>query len=704
MNSFSQIDSTQQLCDDPNFHAEINSLWTDVKPSFQAMVTNSGADSYNLYNLQSQSEPLLRHSFKHEKYNLTDELLTMYSQARSTLTTTDKYRYFGYNSTFSPVWSVETMHQNYSMWVDGQDPINPATEDLISSSQFLALVSYCIREISLLDSASRTTTMNTFVSDYLPVLNSHYNRWIFGTYINNGSNLQGHFQRRGWGCAYNGTYVPTMLTHKELIERLSLNQMGNGSAPNYCNTVTDKDLWIITGVSNYMAAFLTDSALISLKPSNYNDLQLYLSTANTLLQNRTTTTALSDFDQNAVTGALFGKNDWDAYPDHNHANNSQVDTLPANSSTAPGIGLGWDISHGTRFYSVFTSLNRNRNILGMSFPDANQMEHFANQFAYGIFNQDFEYPTFSNFSDGTDGWYRVGYANRPGFGIPPSGLAETALKGMYAEYRAYNDDIDTIMTALYNLIHYPDSTQRQFVIDTYEKNVWSNDVPVDRREYVFPLSSNNTAVAIGTKKNLLSFYSSICDPEIMAIPLPYSNYTFQLSRNNCQPKLYWKIIDPSQLEQINIQRANSKNNTFVDIKSFEPKEQNEFVDYHIEDGQIAYYRLEFISQDNTKEYSLVKAIPLNCNSTIFNTVNLYPNPASSNINIAYQAKNETNYSLGVVIYDVCGRICFEKELKSNSSLLNYTLNIEVLNAGTYFLKYSDKENGYSGVEKFSISK
>lgn len=65
---------------------------------------------------------------------------------------------------------------------------------------------------------------------------------------------------------------------------------------------------------------------------------------------------------------------------------------------------------------VFDSLYENKEIIGLDFPDEIFMNQLTNQFLYCAFNGDFSKPLFTNFMDGTTGWYLVGYEKRTGFG------------------------------------------------------------------------------------------------------------------------------------------------------------------------------------------------------------------------------------------------------------------------------------------------
>ena len=103
--------------------------------------------------------------------------------------------------------------------------------------------------------------------------------------------------------------------------------------------------------------------------------------------------------------------------------------------------------------------------------------------------------------DGTNGWYRVNYSGRVGFGYAPYCSATSVLSGGYGFYQNYNPDVDLVMTSLYNTIHSEDATIRNFVHNNYEHVTWLNYKP----NRIYNFSSPN----IRTKPILLEFYASI---------------------------------------------------------------------------------------------------------------------------------------------------------------------------------------------------
>ena len=89
---------------------------------------------------------------------------------------------------------------------------------------------------------------------------------------------------------------------------------------------------------------------------------------------------------------------------------------------------------------------------------------------------------------------------------------------------------------------------------------------------------------------------------------------------------------------------------------------------------------------------IVNEVVLANNDTILNSVVMYPNPASSVLNI----ENAENSS--IEIYDLLGRIILSENIISS----NKQLNVSSLSNGTYLIKISN--NGQNKIDKFIINK
>lgn len=125
--------------------------------------------------------------------------------------------------------------------------------------------------------------------------------------------------------------------------------------------------------------------------------------------------------------------------------------------------LGWDLSHARRLVPALDTFVRNRSNLAIvfsyhneSFDPAKLQRAFANQIVDKIWNKDSQYPLFSNFWDGSNGWYRAGYENGTGGcrqGEAPYSLAWSFPTGSYPQWGAFNSTIQSLSKQLYILFN-----------------------------------------------------------------------------------------------------------------------------------------------------------------------------------------------------------------------------------------------------------
>lgn len=123
--------------------------------------------------------------------------------------------------------------------------------------------------------------------------------------------------------------------------------------------------------------------------------------------------------------------------------------------------IGWDFSHARRFVHAFASLDRNRSALmdvwqiqEDDLPPANLSSDFAATLVTTLWNGDVNWPLFSNYWNGSNGWYRVAYDNGstgcfPGYG--PSGLSDAFTTGDFITWQQFQPIIGTIALRIFDL-------------------------------------------------------------------------------------------------------------------------------------------------------------------------------------------------------------------------------------------------------------
>jgi hypothetical protein len=224
-----------------------------------------------------------------------------------------------------------------------------------------------------------------------------------------------------------------------------------------------------------LAAHEKDPVSIPIDAGYKQDLLVFISDFSALLASRLTPRNLTDFSDNPVTGLNFDVGLWDDYKDHAYSGYTgssfpRPDPPPDGDQIA-AVNSGWDISHARRFPHVFDTLYRYRHITGQTFPDATVVKQLSNQLVYGAFNKSLETPQFSNYMSGVNGWYRVGYSGREGFGYQPTSMGQAALTGGYAFWDVFNNDVGMIMDRLWEIV---DATDQTYAQQYYYLRIYSN--------------------------------------------------------------------------------------------------------------------------------------------------------------------------------------------------------------------------------------
>ncbi len=490
---FSVAAQTEQTITDKKYHEQIRQLWNQKKAQYTAMVTKSGENPDTLYNIQGETNNLLKYSAYCRQYDILNELIALYLQSLNTLTETDQYVYAYYPE--GQKRSVQRLKKKFRMWVSNEKPVG--REVILDSSQFLYLLSDTVSIIVDIPKEKRTPVMQEALNKFIPLLVEHYNRWIFDS--------PGPFQVRGWGCRYNGKHLPAGMTHMEYINKKIDKKLGNGDSPSYCNSVSDVDMWIIAGVANILTVYQKDKALVPITSNEYKNFLSYLKTGINLLESRFSYTRLKNIEDKPVVGALFDAGAFDDHVDFTHAGYSGKDHPLAlrGKSMYQGKGTGWDLSHARRLVHVYSTLLKARDVLGLNYPTKAHMEKMANQLIYGTFNRDFKKPLFTNFMDGSNGWYRIGFSGREGFGYGPSDLSLAVFEGGYGFWSVYNPDIKKVFLEFRDMLQSDDPSIRKHIVDHYETNFY---IKFKRPHDINFKDSNNS----NTQAVLIKFLPAMC--------------------------------------------------------------------------------------------------------------------------------------------------------------------------------------------------
>lgn len=333
------------------------------------------------------------------------------------------------------------------------------TEVKLYSVQFLALAAQVAN--ALAHDPNRTSDDSRFVRQTLDVAISHLDRWTRGS------------------------------DPLKISERLAATpaSVRNGESKLF---FTDNDLWMLT-LEAEIAGILD---VVSPAPDSFTSSVRDQTGAafrglTRLLVARLSIRTIQSARFGTVTVADLDRGFWRQYADSRFA----AYTDPAGPVTCspdgkriqkPGFkpadvplvdDIGWDFSHARRFVHAFASLDSNRlalmhvwQIQDEDLPPANLSSEFAATLVTTLWNGDVTWPLFSNYWNGSNGWYRVAYDNGStgcfaGYG--PSGLSDAFTTGDFIVWQQYQPIIGTLGLRLLDLSTSTGSDEQAFIRKYY---------------------------------------------------------------------------------------------------------------------------------------------------------------------------------------------------------------------------------------------
>ncbi|HXA00129.1 MAG TPA: hypothetical protein VN025_20395 [Candidatus Dormibacteraeota bacterium] len=275
------------------------------------------------------------------------------------------------------------------------------------------------RSIAALKPAERTAAMNQFVSNYVPLL------------------AKDHLLRLHFAERMRSEMTPSDPAYKKRI------------------MIADEILAVATA-AELLGARSLDSKLIVIDDSNVSQLRDLIRAGVDRFQFSRTLRQ----DSAGHSYASYFDGDYDSFEDMDYARNED-EPFPNPAAKAKPKGVSWDISHFHIVPIFLWSLFRNKQTTGVDFPAKGDIDAISNQYAFHVFQGDFAHPLFTNFFDGSDGWYRVNYSGRSNYGVAPSHFCNmfdpshacVTIAGIYSWglLAFLNPDVARVQTALVDL-------------------------------------------------------------------------------------------------------------------------------------------------------------------------------------------------------------------------------------------------------------
>ena len=225
--------------------------------------------------------------------------------------------------------------------------------------------------------------------------------------------------------------------------------------PKYCNAVTDTDVFIVLIAGEILTLNALWPTEFELEPALRDKFKDYLKNGLQLLRDRFSKTSVKTPAGGTQDALLFDIGMWDDHSDYRYSRYTG-DQFPGWKSAEdkrnavdpqPARGVGWDISHARRlvyFLDTLEGLQSAGIETGFSREDRIAI---ARGLVLGPWDGNEEQPRFANFVDGTNGWYRVNYSDRPGFGYPPFGLESEMVPAGYGFLRRLEPATATLLIA-----------------------------------------------------------------------------------------------------------------------------------------------------------------------------------------------------------------------------------------------------------------
>ena len=263
------------------------------------------------------------------------------------------------------------------------------------NSQWLHPAAEFLRLVSLMAPARRTPAMQSFAGQYTRfIVVDQLDRYL----------VQQRMSAPGGGEA------------KGRIELWKIDMSGRQGDTPWANKISDIDLWLIASAAEVLGANANDPALVPLDAHQTEMLHSAVDTGTRFFESERNEYPTTKNFQGQQVGSISYCNG--EYADHSGYEYSAVNTekIPTPAQKLRNPDVGWDIMHSYRIPVFLRALYENRKATGVDWPPFHEVQLFANQYVYRVFNGDFSRPLFKNYLDGSDGWEDV----RGDFGYPPS--------------------------------------------------------------------------------------------------------------------------------------------------------------------------------------------------------------------------------------------------------------------------------------------
>lgn len=399
------------------------------------------ANPNGIYNVQLQTANYLLYAELTGDLEMLRRLVALYTRGFDSLTLREQAHYYYARGTDGVVRreQVLDLDRPTRMWTHAAEaPLEVGPEAVLPASQFLYAVARTLRLIAERPELHEEFAAFAAEATELLVVH-HYERWIHRT----SEDAPGSFQRHAWGCA-RGAFDHAEHIANLLDRRYGTAELGQPNEISYCNALTDVALFIGGGLAEVLVANEAAPDLAVIAGPTRTILAEHARSIAELLESRHDVREVNH-EGEVISVAVLDPGAFDDHSDHGYAGFEEngpgcetcadactdvCDIFPGHKSfdpmdttpriaPVPATGTGWDLSHARRIPLAFDSLWRHSGTVGNTFPTRADIAAYANQLAYVVWNGSVETPHYTNYFDGSDGWYRVNYSGRVAHGNAP---------------------------------------------------------------------------------------------------------------------------------------------------------------------------------------------------------------------------------------------------------------------------------------------
>ncbi|MBN2777574.1 MAG: T9SS type A sorting domain-containing protein [Bacteroidales bacterium] len=170
--------------------------------------------------------------------------------------------------------------------------------------------------------------------------------------------------------------------------------------------------------------------------------------------------------------------------------------------------------------------------------------------------------------------------------------------------------------------------------------------------------------------------------------LPVELISFTLDCNNNSNQLSWITASELNNDYFEVQRSYDIANWDIIAKIDGAGNSNKLLNYSFTDeklNQKAYYRLKQVDFDGKFEYSQILASE--CSNSLGESIKIYPNPTSDNINILIE--NWNSETINLEIFDMMGRLIYSKNLNLFNCSTKESIDLSHFKSGIYMIRFTD---------------